>query len=113
MRLHNWEFELQFLGKKCNRISLISDTVVFISGTKSARKEINGCHFKINIVDSEAEVKKLSPELNGYLNRLGKRALCGQSINIAKEMKSLLSFISFEAIPTPIFNYKPWARTDY
>jgi len=28
-------------------------------------------------------------------------------------MKSLLSFVSFEAIPTPIFNYKPWARTDY
>ena len=50
VRLHNWEFELQFVGKKCNKISLISDNVVFIAN-KNIRKEITGCHFKIAIVD--------------------------------------------------------------
>jgi hypothetical protein len=112
VRLHNWEFELQFVGKKCNKISLISDNVVFIAN-KNIRKEITGCHFKIAIVEDEAEIAKLSPELNGYLNRLGKRSLCEYSNNVAPEMKSLISFATLKLNPVPVFNYKPYARQDY
>ena len=50
--------------------------------------------------------------MNGYLNRIGKRHLCSQSYNVAKEMKSLLSFIKFNYHASPQFNYKPWSKGD-
>jgi hypothetical protein len=83
--------------------------VVFLA-SKNVKKEINGCLFKIVIVEKEDDLAKLSPELNGYLNRLGKRHLCAYSNNIAQEMSSLLSFIPIDPKKAPAFNYKPFVR---
>jgi hypothetical protein len=102
---------LEFVGKRCKSIALISDTVVFIA-SKNVKKEINGCFFKVQIVDNEAAFKNFSPELNGYLNRLGKRHVCSYSYNIAKEMKSLLSFIAVTPKEVKTFNYKPYVRAE-
>jgi hypothetical protein len=77
------------VGKKCKKISLLSETVIFTNG-KAHKKEITG-HFKVDIAQGE-DIARLSPSLLGYLNRLGKRNLLELSDNIAKEMKSLLSF---------------------
>lgn len=109
MRLHNWEFELEFEGKRCKKISLISDAIVFLA-SKNVKKEITGCPIKVAIVEKEEDLKKFSPELNGYLNRLGKRHLCSYSNNIAQEVPSLVSFIPIEKKPIPAFNYKPFVR---
>jgi hypothetical protein len=82
--------------------------VVFTGGKN--KKEITGCHFKIDIIQGEAEIRKLSPELNGYLSRLGKRNLIEQSANVAKEMKSLISFAAWKPTETSKFEYNPWTR---
>ena len=74
---------------------MISDSVVFLA-SKSVKKEITGCLFKVSIVEKEEELKRFSPELNGYLNRLGKRHLCSYSKNIAEEATSLMSIIPIE-----------------
>jgi len=68
---------------------------VFLA-SKNVKKEISGCHFKISIIENDSELKKYSPELNGYLNRLGKRHICSHSYNIVKEMASLMSFIDIK-----------------
>lgn len=99
------------MGKKCQKISLISDLVVFI-GAKNFKKEISACLFKVTIVENEAALKNFSNELNGYLNRLGKRHVCSYSYNIAKEMKSLISFIPFQAKEIKTFNYKPYVKAE-
>jgi hypothetical protein len=109
VRLHNWEFELEFTGKSCIKISLISDSVVFMA-SKNLKKEISGCHFKVLIVENAVDLRKFSNELNGYLNRLGKRHMCSHSHNIATEVKSLMSFVEVKAKPAPTFNYKPFVR---
>jgi len=85
---------------------------VVFTGGKSNKKEITGCHFKIDIIQSEAEIRKLSPELNGYLNRLGKKNLLEQSENVAKEMKSLISFATLKPNHPVKFAYSPWSRSD-
>ena len=107
--MHNWEFEIDFEGKTCKKIALIAENVVFI-GNKSQKREISGCHFKIHIADKEEEVKKFSNEINGYLNRLGKRHLCSYSQNVDKEKASLVSFIPVDDLKKPLFSYQPWVR---
>ena len=102
---------MEIIGKKCRSISLISDTVVFIA-SKNVKKEINGCFFKVQIVENEAALKSFSPELNGYLNRLGKRHVCSYSYNIAKELKSLISFIAVTPKEVKAFNYKPYVKPE-
>lgn len=109
--MNNWEFEIKFQGKKCSRIDLISESVTFLA-SKTAKHEISACHFKIPIVENEAGFKKLSPEMLGYLNRLGKQNLCKQSYNVCKEMKSLLSFVSVKTVKAQTFNYRPWNKSD-
>jgi spore germination protein GerM len=54
-------------------VSLLSDHVTFFA-TKQNKKEINGCHFKVTVAENE-DVKKLGIEVNGYLNRIGKKNL--------------------------------------
>lgn len=109
--MNNWEFEIKFQGKKCSRIDLISESVTFLA-SKTAKHEISACHFKIPIVENEAGFKRLSPEMLGYLNRLGKQNLCKQSFNVCKEMKSLLSFVSVKTVKVQTFNYRPWNKSD-
>jgi hypothetical protein len=41
---------------------------------KQNKKEINGCHFKVTVAENE-DIKKLGIEVNGYLNRIGKKNL--------------------------------------
>lgn len=63
------------------------------------------------MVEKEDDLKKFSPELNGYLNRLGKRHQCSYSHNIAKEVESLASFIPISEAPKAnTFNYKPYVK---
>lgn len=100
---------MEFEGKRCKKIALIANTVIFLAN-KNNKKEITGCHFKLFIVDKEEDLKKFSNELNGYLNRLGKRHLCSYSNNIAKETPSLLSFVPLEKKEAPKFNYKPFVK---
>ncbi len=83
MRLNNWEFEIKFNGKKCAKIDLICESITFLA-TKTAKREITGCHFKAPIISNSADVKNLSPSILGYLNRLGKKNLSVQSYNVAK-----------------------------
>lgn len=110
VRLSNWELEIKFNGKKCNKIDLISESVTFLA-SKSVKREITACHFKIPIIQSEAELKKLSPEIHGFLNRLGKRNICQQSENIAASPQSLLSFAAVKAVKPQTFNFKPWSKS--
>lgn len=109
VRLNNWEFEIKFAGKKCVRIDLICEAITFLA-SKTTRRDITACHFKVPIVQSEADVKKLSPPVLGYLNRIGKRSLCEQSYNVNKEMKSLLSFAVVKPTKVQSFSYRPWSR---
>ena len=110
VRLSNWELEIKFNGKKCSKIDLISESVTFLA-SKNAKREINSCHFKIPIIQNEADLKKLSPEVHGFLNRLGKRNICQQSENIAVSPQSLLSFASLKAVKPQTFNFKPWTKS--
>lgn len=110
MRLSNWELEIKFNGKKCTKIDLISESVTFLA-SKTAKREITACHFKIPVITSEADLKKLSPEVHGFLNRLGKRNICQQSENIAASPQSLLSFAAVKAVKPQTFNFKPWSKT--
>lgn len=89
----------------------MSDSVVFIA-SKNVKKEISGCLFKFTIVENEAALKNFSSELNGYLNRLGKRHVCSYSYNIAKEMKSLVSFIAVKPKEVKTFEYKPYVKAE-
>ena len=109
--MNNWEFEIKFQGKRCSRIDLISESVTFLA-SKAVKHEISACHFKIPIVENEAGFKKLSPEMLGYLNRLGKQNLCKQSYNVCKELKSLLSFAAAKPVKVQTFNYRPWSKSD-
>lgn len=76
--------------------------------TKNIKKEITGCLFKVIVADSEEDFRKLSPELKGYLNRLGKRHLLSYSQNIPTSTPSLVSFIPVVPKKTPTFNFKPY-----
>ena len=109
VRLNNWEFEIRFVGKRCQRIDLISESVTFLA-SKTAKKEITACHFKVPIAQTEVALARLSPEVQGYLNRIGKRNLCEQSYNVNKEMKSLLSFATHKPTKVQSFSYRPWSR---
>lgn len=88
---------------------MISNAIVFLA-SKNLKKEITGCPIKITIVEKEEDLKKFSPEFNGYLNRLGKRHMLSYSQNIAKDVPSLVSFIPIDKKPIPAFNYKPYVR---
>ena len=69
VRLNNWEFEIRFVGKKCQRIDLICESVTFLA-SKTSRKEITACHFKVPIAQTEVAIARFSPEVQGYLNRI-------------------------------------------
>lgn len=109
MRLSNWEFEIKFVGKKCARIDLISEAVTFLA-SRTSKREITACHFKVPIAHTEADVRRFAPEVLGYLNRIGKRNLCEQSFNVNKEMKSLLSFATHKPTKVQSFSYRPWSK---
>jgi hypothetical protein len=109
VRLNNWEFEIKFVGKRCVRIDLICEAVTFLA-SRTVSREITACHFKVPIVQLEADVKRFSPQVLGYLNRIGKRNLCEQSFNVNKEMKSLLSFATHKPTKVQSFSYRPWTK---
>jgi hypothetical protein len=55
----------------------------------------------------------LDNEVNGYLNRIGKRELCSVSHNIHKKMRTLLGFAVRKAKPVPLpFEYHPWKKVE-
>lgn len=109
MRLNNWEFEIKFSGKRCAKIDLICESVAFLA-TKSTKKEIAACHFKIPIIQNTNDLKSLSPQIHGYLNRLGKKNLCNQSSYVNNQIKSLLSFAEHKPLKVNTFNYKPYVQ---
>lgn len=63
-------------------MDLICESVIFFAN-RTTKKEITGCHFKIPIIQFPEETKDLSYEVLGYLNRLAKKNICGQSYNVA------------------------------
>lgn len=79
-------------------------------GSKNIKKEISVCHFKIRILEKDEDTNRFTPELNGYLNRLGKRHLCSYSHNIAKDLPSLATFIPLDTTPKHHFAYKPYVK---
>jgi hypothetical protein len=97
------------VGKKCTRIDLISEAVTFLA-SRNNNRDITACHFKVPIAQTEADIRKFTPEVLGYLNRIGKRNLCEQSFNVNKEMKSLLSFATHKPTKVQTFNYRPWSK---
>ena len=97
------------MGSNCSRICLISDKVTFLS-SKSHKKDLVGCHFKISIAEG-GEIAKLGDDLQGYVNRIAKSKLCDASVNKAKEMKSLLSFANAKKKKVQEFNYKPYVKS--
>jgi hypothetical protein len=109
VRLNNWEFEIKFSGKKCVKIDLICESVTFLA-TKTIKKEITACHFKIPIIQNFTDAKDLSPEVHGYLNRLSKKNLCEQSFNVADNIKSLLSFAALKPLKVHSFNFRPYNK---
>ena len=102
---------MKFNGKKCTKIDLISESVVFFAN-KTTKKDIEGCHFKIPIIQSSEEAKGLSYELIGYLNRLAKKNICQQSYNVAENHRSLLNFASVKPIKPNSFNFRPYHKTE-
>ena len=70
MIIGNWEFDLEFVGKKCSQVTFIGTHVVFVG--KNKKKDLSSILFKINI----DQVSKLNKETQGYLNRIGKKNLC-------------------------------------
>ena len=69
-----------------------------------------GCHFKVAIAEGDGISNKLGQEVLGYLNRIGKRKVCENSVYVAKEMKSLLSFATVREKKVQGFNYKPFVK---
>lgn len=108
--MNSYEFDIKFKGKRCTQVDLIGDSITFYAG-KAVKREVDGCHFKISIIKNEAEAANLSPQIRGYLNRLGKKNLCQQSFNVHNEMNSLLSFAAAKTVKVQTFNYKPWKHS--
>lgn len=105
--MNSYEFDIKFKGKKCYQVDLIGESVTFYA-SKAVKREVDGCHYKISIIKNEIEAGGLSPQIKGYLNRLGKKNLCQQSFNVHNEMNSLLSFALAKSVKVQTFNYKPW-----
>lgn len=76
--------------------------------SKHIKKEITGCLFKVTVAEKEEDFRKMSPQLQGYLNRLGKRHLLSYSENIPNKSITLPTFIPVTAKKNPTFNFKPY-----
>ena len=73
IRLYDWEFNLNFKGKRCVSIELDSRHIALIAA-KNSIKEIKDCTFLLEIAN-EAVIEDYDQAHKGYLNRLGKRNL--------------------------------------